>query len=111
MNKVYLQLHENELLGIMGHNGAGKTTFINVLSGYVGADAGGEALLYGQSLVNGSVELRRRIGVVSQFDCLWDELTAKDHMYLFSMIKRVKYTHMEKFFTRRLEGSRTLRLS
>jgi len=42
------------------------------------------------------------MGVVSQFDVLWDELTAVDHMYLFSQIKRIKYTNDLKFYSQRL---------
>jgi ABC-type multidrug transport system ATPase subunit len=34
---------------------------------------------------------------------LWDELTALDHMLLFSLIKRVHYPNMEEFFNRRLK--------
>ena len=33
---------------------------------------------------------------------LWDELTALDHMYLFSQIKRVRYSDVTKFFNQRL---------
>ena len=40
------------------------------------------------------------MGIVSQFDVLWDELTALDHMNLFSRIKRVSYE--EKYFINRL---------
>ena len=42
--------------------------------------------------------IRRRMGVVSQFDVLWDELTALDHMYLFSQMKRIGYTNELKFY-------------
>jgi ABC-type multidrug transport system ATPase subunit len=42
------------------------------------------------------------MGIVSQFDVLWDELTALDHMKLFSRIKRVSYKNNEKFFNQRL---------
>lgn len=42
------------------------------------------------------------MGVVSQFDVLWDELTALDHMFLFSQIKRIGYTNEIKFYNQRL---------
>jgi ABC-type multidrug transport system ATPase subunit len=43
------------------------------------------------------------MGVVSQFDVLWDELTALDHMLFFSLIKRVHYPDMATFFSKRLQ--------
>jgi ABC-type multidrug transport system ATPase subunit len=80
---VFLEVSEGELLGIMGHNGAGKTTLINTLCGYVELTSG-NARLFDLQLDRDLEQIRRRMGVVSQFDVLWDELTALDHMYLFS---------------------------
>lgn len=42
------------------------------------------------------------MGVVSQFDVLWDELTGVEHMHLFQTIKRVDMTHFDKFVEERL---------
>ena len=97
LKNVYLEVSEGELLGVMGHNGAGKTTLINTLCGYVQMNKGG-ARLFEMELERDMERIRRRMGVVSQFDVLWDELTAVDHMRLFSEIKRVKYPNPQKFF-------------
>src|SRR5512146_1737361 len=40
VNKVSYLLHENEVAGIIGSNGAGKTTFFNLLTGLFPPDAG-----------------------------------------------------------------------
>ena len=88
----------------MGHNGAGKTTLINLLCGYVSLTHGNARLF--RNLLDRDLELlRRQMGVVSQFDVLWDELTAIDHLRLFSEIKRVQYANesvQNHFFNRRL---------
>lgn len=83
LKEVYLDVSEGELMGIMGHNGAGKTTLVNTLCGYVQLTSG-NAKLFDMQLNRNLESIRRRMGVVSQFDVLWDELTALDHMYLFS---------------------------
>jgi len=36
------------------------------------------------------------MGVVSQFDVLWDELTGVEHMYLFQTLKRVDVANFDK---------------
>jgi ABC-type multidrug transport system ATPase subunit len=36
------------------------------------------------------------MGVVSQFDVLWDELTGVEHMYLIQTLKRVDVPNFEK---------------
>lgn len=42
------------------------------------------------------------MGIVSQFDVLWDELTAIEHMYLFGQIKRIKNKKFDHTVTKRL---------
>ena len=79
---IYLDMNENELLCILGHNGAGKSTLISVLTG-ITAPTSGTATLGGYDIVEEIEEVRNIIGVVPQFDVLWDELTAEEHMRLF----------------------------
>lgn len=102
LDKVYLDVSEGELLGIMGHNGAGKTTLINLLCGFIQLTSG-NARIFDLTIGNDLEQIRRRMGIVSQFDVLWDELTALDHMHLFSKIKRVSYKDMDRFFNQRLQ--------
>ena len=40
LKDVYLNLHENEIVGLIGPNGAGKTTLLNAISGLVKPDSG-----------------------------------------------------------------------
>ena len=44
VDRVDYTLRENEIAGIIGSNGAGKTTFFNLLTGYFAPDEG--AILY-----------------------------------------------------------------
>ena len=85
---IYLDMSEKELLCILGHNGAGKSTMISVLTG-VTAPTSGTATLGGYDIVEEIDEVRQIIGVVPQFDILWEELTAEEHMIMFCKIKGV----------------------
>ena len=40
VNGVDLQLHEHQVLGLVGQNGAGKTTLFDIISGFLSADEG-----------------------------------------------------------------------
>lgn len=42
------------------------------------------------------------MGVVSQFDVLWDELTGVEHMYLIQTLKRVDVQNFDKLVEQRL---------
>ena len=48
---VTLGLEEGECVGIVGRNGAGKTTFLNVVAGITGADEGRISRATGSNLV------------------------------------------------------------
>jgi len=55
---------------------------ISVLTG-LAAPSSGSATLGGYDIVEEIDEVRKIIGVVPQFDILWDELTAEEHMRLY----------------------------
>jgi ABC-type branched-subunit amino acid transport system ATPase component len=69
LNGVSSHLAEGEVLGLIGPNGSGKTTFVNCISGLHVADDG-ELLLEGQSIsALGRVE-RARLGIARTFQNL-----------------------------------------
>ncbi|CAL9048517.1 unnamed protein product, partial [Musa banksii] len=78
----------DQLFCLLGPNGAGKTTLINCLTGITPV-TGGDAFFYGYSVRSsvGMSKIRRMIGVCPQFDILWDELSALEHLHLFASIK------------------------
>lgn len=41
LDRLDLNVMKNEILGLIGPNGSGKTTFFNVMTGIYGADEGG----------------------------------------------------------------------
>jgi ABC-2 type transport system ATP-binding protein len=82
LKNVYFNLKKGELLGIMGHNGAGKSTLINLICGAVNKDSG-NARIFKNNIEDDICLARKRMGVVTQFDVLWDELTGIEHMQLF----------------------------
>lgn len=54
---------QGRILGLLGKNGTGKTTTINILSGYLKPHAG-ECSIFGQNIRTMAPELRRRIGLL-----------------------------------------------
>ena len=83
---LYLSLEEHEVLALLGQNGAGKTTLINILTGIVPPTAG-RAKIYNMCIRERISEIRKLIGVVPQFDLLWDDLTCREQIELIATIK------------------------
>ena len=60
-------------MGILGHNGAGKTTLINILTGVISPDEAKDLeIIINNKNIERIDEIRKYIGVCSQFDILWN---------------------------------------
>lgn len=65
-NNVNLEIYEGELLAIIGPNGSGKTTFLNLCTGYV-RPVSGEVYLDGKPITNMSPRAIARKGIARAF--------------------------------------------
>ncbi len=79
VNSITFDVKKGELLGFLGVNGAGKSTTINMLSTLLEADSG-TAGICGFTLGKDNDEIRRRIGIVYQHNCLDDMLSVKENL-------------------------------
>lgn len=83
VDRVNYVLRENEVAGIVGSNGAGKTTFFNLITGYYRPDEG--TILYqGQDVTRVSPEKRVDMGMMRTFQLTstFDNLTVIDNLVL-----------------------------
>ena len=79
-----------EIFALLGHNGAGKTTTISMLTGLTTATSYDEASVDGFDIESQMNEIRAMIGLCPQFDVLFNDLTARQHLELFAAIKDIK---------------------
>jgi branched-chain amino acid transport system ATP-binding protein len=83
VDRVNYLLRENEVAGIIGSNGAGKTTFFNLITGYYPPDEG--TILYkGEDVTHVSPEKRVALGMMRTFQLTstFDNLTVIDNLVL-----------------------------
>ena len=78
---IDFQVQKGELFGFLGVNGAGKSTTINMLC-TVMKPTSGEGYICGMQLGKNDEEIRKKIGVVYQNNCLDDRLTVKENLYI-----------------------------
>ncbi len=79
VNHVSFEVEKGTMLGFLGINGAGKTTVINMLATLLRADEG-QVTICDKILGKNDQEIRRKIGIVYQQNCLDDILTVKENL-------------------------------
>ena len=80
---VTFQLKEGEIFGLLGSNGAGKTTVIKMLTGLL-RPSRGEAWVAGVNMSQAAGIIKERIGYMSQAFSLYLDLTVVENIRLFA---------------------------
>jgi ATP-binding cassette subfamily A (ABC1) protein 3 len=79
---VSYSIDYNSLFVLLGHNGAGKSTTFNMLTGLMPLTEG-DATIFGLSVRRDMDKISKIMGVCPQHDILWDNLTGREHLELF----------------------------
>ena len=78
-----LRVLPGEMLGLVGPDGAGKTTALRILAGMIAPDAG-QALVLGQDPMSSAPALRSALGYMPQQYSLYGDLTVDENLRFFS---------------------------
>ena len=87
---VDIELKRGEILGLLGANGAGKTTFIKMLLGLYAIDDG-ELTLLEKAIKSGDDRqtLKSKIGYVSQHFALYNDMTVRENLIYFANMHKI----------------------
>ncbi len=110
---VHMSIRSGEMFGIVGPDGAGKTTTIRMLCGIL-APTSGTAKVLGLDVLTHSDEVKKQIGYLSQRFSLYGDLTVDENIEFFAEINKVydykaqreellEFTRLKPFRTRLAE--------
>src|SRR5579885_895606 len=88
VNNVSFQVEKDEIVGLLGNNGAGKTTIMRILTTYLPASSG-VAKVADFDVMNDSLEVRRRIGYLPESIPLYPEMRVEEYLYYRAKLKGV----------------------
>lgn len=101
VNDLTFTVDRGELFGLLGPDGAGKTTTLRMLAGVLRPTAG-DALINGISVVRDPEASKRRIAYMSQRFGLYGDLTVLENLAfygdLYQVPRREQATRMERLF-------------
>uniref|UniRef100_A0A5F8HJQ3 ABC transporter domain-containing protein n=1 Tax=Monodelphis domestica TaxID=13616 RepID=A0A5F8HJQ3_MONDO len=80
---------KGEILGLLGHNGAGKSTTIRMITGDTRPTAG-KVILKGSKTSEQGEETINILGYCVQENSLWQNLTVREHLEVYAAVKGMK---------------------
>jgi ATP-binding cassette subfamily A (ABC1) protein 2 len=89
VNRLCLDIFKGECFGLLGVNGAGKSTTFKMLTGDIDISSG-DAIINQFSVRTDKIKAQQHIGYCPQFDALFDELTAREHLKFYARLRGVK---------------------
>jgi ATP-binding cassette subfamily A (ABC1) protein 3 len=99
---VTFGVKKGECFGLLGTNGAGKTSTFKVLTGEVIPNRGA-ALIAGLDTKSDMKTIGSLIGYCPQFDALLENLTSREHLELYAAIKGIPANMREKLIENKLQ--------
>lgn len=86
VNRLSLNIYDNQITSLLGQNGAGKTTTISMLTGMT-EPTSGTALINGHDIRSSMDSARSSMGFCPQHNILFDELTVQEHIHFYCCLK------------------------
>jgi len=83
------------ITGLLGHNGAGKSTTLRILYGLLKADKG-RAMVDGIDVMTEPLKVQAAIGVMTDAHGLNPRLTAREHIEYFARLRKMKKAQIQR---------------
>ena len=93
LDEVSFTLEKGQVLGLLGQNGAGKSTAMNIMTGCL-APTKGRVLMGGQDVLLSPRAAKRMIGYLPEAAPLYDEMTVQAYLRFACELKEVEKKHI-----------------
>jgi ABC-2 type transport system ATP-binding protein len=90
LEQLTLSVPGGEIFGLLGHNGAGKTTAVNILTTLL-SPSSGTASVAGRDIRTQPAEVRRVIGYLPENVQFYDNLTLHENLMFFAQLSGVQH--------------------
>jgi ABC-2 type transport system ATP-binding protein len=88
VSEVTAEIRKGEIVGLLGHNGAGKTTVMKILTGYLDATSG-RVTIDGLDVATQRDAVQARIGYLPEQAPLYDDMLVQDYLLMMAELRGV----------------------
>lgn len=85
LNDISFSIEEGELFGVIGPDGAGKTTLFRILSTVMAPDSGNAEIL-GSDLKSNYMDIRRKVGYMPGRFSLYQDLSVEENLKFYASV-------------------------
>ena len=89
VNNISFKIDENEIVGLMGPNGCGKTTTIGMILGLL-KPTSGQVLINGKNIENNKISILHKMNFISPYIELPKKLTVKQNLIVYGKLYNIK---------------------
>lgn len=105
LKNISFEITKGEIVGFLGPNGAGKTTLMRILTAFLPATSG-RASVCGYDVAKSSLEVRRKVGYLSETPPLYQDMTVRDYLKFAARLKDVESRQIFKQIDKAVEECR-----
>jgi ABC-2 type transport system ATP-binding protein len=95
LDDVSFYVNKGEVFGLLGSNGAGKTTSLKIFSGLIRPNSG-EAYVLGKRVKGNELFVKSKIGYLPETPNLYETMTGYELLDLIATLRRMNETDKEK---------------
>jgi ABC-2 type transport system ATP-binding protein len=83
VDRLNLQINSGEIIGLIGHNGAGKSTTLKMIAGLI-EPTSGHVQVMGHDMQKESIQVKQKMGYLPEESPLYEAMTAQQYLLFFS---------------------------
>lgn len=88
VDDLNMEVQKGEIVGVIGHNGAGKSTTLKMIAGLI-TPTSGLVQVWGHNIHKDSFQAKRQIGYLPEDSPLYENMTARQYLLFFAQLYKI----------------------
>ena len=110
VDDLSFSMEEGKIYGFLGANGAGKSTTMNIMTGYLAA-TGGEVRIRGCDILKEPEKAKRAIGYLPEQPPLYMDMTVEEYLFFAAQLKQISKEKRKEEVLRVMEETDTAQVA